>query len=291
MSIRRYAIWMVLACALAGSAGAERLHSVQVSDGIHMLQGKGGNIGVFIGEDGTFMIDDQFAPVTEAILAKVTELGGGVPRFVINTHFHADHTGGNENLGKAGAVIVSHANVRERLSAGTVIRAFKMVTPPSPPAALPVVTFSRDITFHLNGETVNVIHFPKAHTDGDSIVHFRDANVIHTGDLFFNGFFPFIDSDHGGKVKGVIAAADDILALGDESTRIIPGHGPLADKQQLRAYREMLAVVQERLGRLKAAGKTAAQAAEAKPLADLEEEWGDGMFSSERWIQVIYGAI
>ncbi len=291
MRILGYVIGLVLASALVHAASAQQIESVKVSDSIHMLTGKGGNIGVLIGEDGTFMIDDKFAPMTDAILAKVTELGGSTPRFVINTHFHGDHTGGNENLGKAGSAIISHANVRKRLTTETVIKAFNKVAPPQPKVALPIVTFTRDISFHLNGETVNIVHVPAAHTDGDSIVHFLDANVIHAGDTVFNGFFPFIDTDHGGTVKGVIASVDKMLALADDATRIIPGHGPLASKTQLREYRDMLATVQERLGKLKAAGKTAAQAVAEKSLADLDAKWGNGMFKSGRWIEIIYNGI
>ncbi len=291
MRILGHAIGLVLAIAFINAASAQEIDSVKVSDSIHMLTGKGGNIGVLIGEDGTLMIDDKFAPMTDTILTKVTKLGGSTPRFVINTHFHGDHTGGNENLGKAGSVIISHANVRKRLTVETVIKAFNKVTPPQPKAALPLITFTRDITFHLNGETVNFMHVPAAHTDGDSIVHFQDANVIHAGDTMFNGFFPFIDTDHGGTVKGVIAAVDKLLALADDDTRIIPGHGPLANKQQLREYRDMLATAQERLVKIKAAGKTAAQAVAGKPLADLDAKWGNAMFTSDRWIEIIYDGI
>jgi glyoxylase-like metal-dependent hydrolase (beta-lactamase superfamily II) len=152
--------------------------------------------------------------------------GGDTPRFLINTRYHADHTGGNENLGRAGTWIFSHDNVRERLTVETVLRAFNIVTPPLPKDALPVVSFSTDLTFHLNGDNLHAFHVPHAHTDGDSVVHFQKANVIHTGDIWFNGLYPFIDVDHGGTVKGVIAAADTILALADGDTRLIPGHGP-----------------------------------------------------------------
>ncbi len=291
MRILGYVIGFVLAGMLINATAAQQIESVKVSDSIHMLTGKGGNIGVLIGEDGTFLIDDQFAPITDAILAKVTELGGSTPRFVINTHFHGDHTGGNENLGNAGSIVVSHGNVRKRLTTETLIKAFNMTTPPQPKAALPIVTFTRDISFHLNGETINVVHFPVAHTDGDSVVHFRNANVIHAGDIVFNGIFPFIDIDHGGTVKGLIAAVDKILALSNETTRIIPGHGPLANKGQLFEYRDMLATAEKRLGKLKAGGKTATQAVAEKPLTDLDAKWGNGMFKSGRWIGIIYDGI
>lgn len=273
------------------AAEAQQIESVEVRGPIHMLTGEGGNIGVLIGEDGTFMIDDKFAPLTEAILAEVEALGGNAPTFLINTHFHGDHTGGNENLGKTGSTIVAHEKVRQRLAEGSELEAFDMDMPPQSGAALPVITFSRDIQFHLNGETIDIAHVPDAHTDSDSIVHFRDTNVIHTGDTVFNGFFPFIDTAHGGTLKGMIAAAERILTLADGDTRIIPGHGPLANKQEVQAYRDMLATAQERLGKLKTRGLSAKEAIAEQPLADLEKEWGDGTFTADRWIETIYDGV
>ncbi len=264
------------------------IKTLKVRDGVYMLAGKGGNIGVFIGEDGTFMIDDQFAPLTPKHLEAIKTAGGEVPKFLINTHYHADHTGGNENLGKAGTVIFSHNQVRERMTMETVIKAFNMTTPPQPKAALPVVTFSTDITFHLNGDTLYVFHVPNAHTDGDSVIHFKNTNVIHAGDVMFNGFYPFIDVAHGGTLKGMVEGADAVLALADGETKIIPGHGPLGDKAQLKAYRDMLDTAYERLSGLRNKGMSVEQAVAQKPLADLEERWGKGMFTGDKWIGLIY---
>ncbi len=264
---------------------------VQVGEQLYMLQGRGGNIGLFVGADGTFLVDDQFAPLTEKIVAAVRSVGGEHPRFLINTHYHGDHTGGNENLGKGGTLIVSHHNVRERLSAGSFSRAFNRKSPPVPGPGLPVVTFSEDISFHINGTRVDARHVPHAHTDGDSFIHFVDANVIHAGDIFFNGFYPFIDVDHGGSLKGMIAAVERILALADDQTRIIPGHGPVGDKAALERYRAMLQFSYDKLRRLKEAGKTVAEAIAAQPLAELETEWGDGLFKGERWIELIYPGV
>ena len=290
MKISKFILGLALAVSFTG-VGAQELTSTKVTDAIYMLSAKGGNIGILNGEDGTFMIDDQFAPLTEAILLKIKALGGVAPKFVVNTHFHGDHTGGNENLGKAGSVIVSHANVRKRLMMETVIEAFNMVTPPQEKSALPIITFTRDISFHLNGQTVNVIHVPAAHTDGDSIVHFPDSNVIHAGDAMFNGFFPFIDTVHGGSVKGAISAVDTMLSLADDKTKIIPGHGPLADKQQLMEYRDMLTTAQKNLSKLKAEGKSLEQVISAKPLAGLDAKWGNVMFTADRWIEIIFDGI
>ncbi len=268
-----------------------KITPAQVAEQIYMMKGQGGNLGLFIGEDGTFLIDDQFAPLTDKIVAAIKEVGGDFPKFLLNTHYHGDHTGGNENLGQGGTLIFSHDNVRERLSSGSFIAAFNKKREAVAKHGLPVVTFSEDISFHLNGDTVHAIHVPSAHTDGDSFIHFQAANVIHAGDLFFNGFYPFIDVHHGGDLKGMIKGVDKVLSLADDKTKIIPGHGPLADKAQLAEYRKMLAIAYERLRKLKAAGKTAQEAVAAKPLADLEAIWGDGLFTGERWIELIYPGV
>ena len=265
--------------------------SEQVSDGLYMLVGKGGNIGVSIGDDGTFMIDDKFADMSPAIQDAITGLGGDTPRFLVNTHFHGDHSGGNENFGNAGSTIVAHHNVHKRLSEGSTIAAFNMTSPPAPEAALPVISFESNMTFHLNGDHVQVIHVPNAHTDGDAFVHFTGANVIHTGDLFFNGFFPFIDVPNGGSVPGVIAAINQMLELANDDTVIIPGHGPIAGVGELTAYRDMLVTANDRLGELRAQGFTGAEAAAKTPLADLDEQWGKAMFSAEKWITIIYDGV
>ena len=281
----------LMSLALADQATKVKVNAVSVTGQLYMLTGNGGNIGLFIGKDGTFLIDDQYAPLTEQILAAIKSVGGDFPKFLINTHYHGDHTGGNENLGQGGTLIFSHDNVRERLSAGAFIAAFNMKMEALSQEGLPVVTFSDDIRFHLNGDTTHAIHVPGAHTDGDSFIHFKKANVIHTGDLFFNGFYPFIDVDHGGSLKGMIQAVDKVLSLADDSTQIIPGHGPLGDKSQLAHYRQMLGKAYERLRKLKDAGKTAKEAIALKPLADLEATWGDGIFKSDQWIKIIYSGI
>ena len=265
--------------------------TTELTDTISMLVGKGGNVGVFIGEDGTFVIDDQFAPLTEKLTAAIEGLGGASPRFLINTHYHGDHTGGNENFGDKGAMIVSHDKVRERLVEGSLIKEFNMETPPAVSKALPIVTFSSDMHFHINGETVRLVHVPNAHTDGDSFVHFEEANIVHAGDIFFNGFYPFIDPDHGGSLKGMIAAADTILAITNDESKIIPGHGPLADKAQLQAYRDMLATARAEFLKLKAEGLNAEEAKARKPLDALDAQWGGAMFSSDKWIDIIYPSV
>lgn len=268
-----------------------KIEPVQVSDQIYMLTGPGGNLGLFIGEDGTFLIDDQFAPLTDKIIAAIKSAGGDLPKFLLNTHYHGDHTGGNENFGTQGTLIFSHDNVRERLVSGAFIREFNMKIEALPSAGLPVVTFSEDISFHLNGDTVHAMHIPHSHTDGDAIIHFSSANVIHAGDIIFSGFYPFIDVTHGGSLKGMVAGVQKIMALADEQTKIIPGHGPLTDKAELAGYLQMLETAYDRLTKLKAEGKTAQEAIEAKPLADLETEWGDGIFTGDKWIEIIYPGV
>ncbi len=272
-------------------AGEVKVVAVPVTQQIFMVTGKGGNIGLFIGEDGTFLIDDQYAPLTEKIIAAIKSVGGDYPKFLINTHYHGDHTGGNENLGGKGTLIFSHDNVRERLVTGSYITPFNKKQAKSSKEGLPVVTFSEDLSFHLNGDTVHALHAPHSHTDGDSFIHFQGANVIHTGDLFFNGFYPFIDVDHGGSLKGMIKGVESLLELADDNTKFIAGHGPLGSKDDLQRYRNMLKEAYERLNNLKIAGKSAEEAIAEKPLADFEEEWGDGLFTGDHWIAIIYPGV
>ncbi|MBW8860923.1 MAG: MBL fold metallo-hydrolase, partial [Acidobacteria bacterium] len=223
------------------------IRTEKLSDTVYMLTGAGGNLGLSVGEDSVFLVDDQFAPLTPKIEAAIAKITPKPVKFVLNTHWHFDHTGGNENLGKAGALIVAHENVRKRMSVENFIEFLGMKTQPDPRGALPVVTFTSDVTFHLNGDEIYVAHVPKAHTDGDAIVHFRKSGVIHMGDTFFNKLYPFIDTSSGGTVEGVIAAADGALKVSNERTKIIPGHGPLATRAELQAYRDMLATIAGRI--------------------------------------------
>lgn len=267
-----------------------KVEATALRGGVHMLTGKGGNLGLFVGDDGAFLIDDQFAPLTPKILAAVKAITESPIRFVVNTHWHEDHTGGNENLGKAGAVIVAHENVRKRLSTEQFITAFGRKVAPSPDAALPKITFQDQVTFHWNGDTVRVIHVAPAHTDGDSVVRFEKANVIHTGDVFFNGLYPFIDSSSGGSVQGMIAAAAGLLELVDAETQLIPGHGPLGNRAALEAYVKMLETARDRIAPLIAAGKSADEVVAAKPTAELDATWGGGFLTPDAWVRVVYGA-
>ena len=265
--------------------------TIEVRKNIFAMIAEGGNLAVFIGEDGTFLIDDQFAPLTEKILEEIKKVGGETPKFLVNTHWHFDHTGGNENLGKAGTLIVAHDNVRKRLSVDNTITAFNKDVSASPKQALPVITFSADTSFYINDETVRALHLHNAHTDGDSIVHFKKANVIHAGDIWFNGFYPFIDVEHGGSVAGVIAAATAIINIADVHTVIIPGHGPVGGKKELIEYRDMLATVLVTLRSYKKQGKTLEEVIEAKPTQALDTLWGGGFLKPSQWIKIIYNGL
>ena len=280
-----------LSTPLAAQDSEVKIQRITVTHNISMLLGKGGNIGLFTGADGTFLIDDQFAPLTGKILAAVKEAGGDTPRFLMNTHYHFDHTGGNENLGKAGSLIIAHDNVRKLMSIETVLKAFNATIPAQPKDALPVITFGQDLSLHFNDETIHAMHIPNAHTSGDSVIFFEGANVVHAGDIMFNGMFPFIDSDHGGSLKGMIDAVGKLLSLVDDDTRIIPGHGPLASKADLKAYHGMLFTAYQRLSQLKAEGNDLEAIVAAEPLADLEKNWASPLYSTADWIGIVYPGI
>ena len=263
------------------------IEATYVNENIYMLTGQGGNIGLSVGTDGPFIIDDQFAPLTEKIKIAIAAVTEGDVRFVLNTHWHFDHTGGNENFGEAGALIVAHENVRKRMTTEQFLEAFDMRIPPSPKVALPVITFTDAATFYWNGETIRALHVEDAHTDGDAIIHFESANVFHMGDTFFNGIYPFIDAGSGGSIHGVIAAVDRVLEMTTIGTKIIPGHGPLADPDDLRTYRAMLVTVRDRLQTMIADGKTDEQIVAAKPTADLDADWGGGSFEPDQWVGIV----
>ena len=247
--------------------------STRLDDGVYMMMGQGGNMGLFFGPDGAFLIDDQFAPLTPAIIAAIGELTSESIRFVINTHFHFDHTGGNEKLGAAGALIVGHENVRARMSIPWIRERAghdPSITPPSPDGALPVLTFSEELSFHLNGQELRAVYVPNAHTDSDAIIHFVGSNVLHMGDTFFNGRYPFIDTGSGGGIDGYIAAQGRGLALADENTQIIPGHGPLGTREDLQRTRDALKTIRDRVFEMKRSGLALEAIQAQQPPADLD---------------------
>ena len=259
----------------------------KVAEGVYMMTGSGGNLGLAVGPDAVFLIDDQYAPLTPKIRAAIAAITDKPVRFVLNTHWHGDHTGGNEAFAEAGALIVAHDNVRKRMGSEQFLAFFTMKIEPSPRAALPLVTFDANVTFHINGDEVAAWHCPAAHTDGDAIVHFRRADVIHMGDIHFNYMYPFIDTSSGGTAEGVIAAVDRALALAGERTRIIPGHGPLASKADLQAYRTMLAVVLERIKSQMAAGRSVQEIVDAKPTQEFDAKWGGGFIKPDTWVKML----
>jgi cyclase len=259
--------------------------------GVHMLTGSGGNIALAVGEDFAFLVDDQFAPLTARILAAVRGVTDKPVRFLVNTHWHGDHAGGNENMAKAGVILVAHDNVRTRMSTEQFIELFNSRVPPSPRGALPVVTFVESVTFHLGGETVHVVHVPPAHTDGDAIVHFVQANTIHMGDNYFKDVYPFVDLSSGGSFEGVIRAADIALGYANDSTRIIPGHGALANRADLKKYRDVMVQVRDRVAALIRQGKTKEQVIAAKPTAEWDATWGAGFMKTDVFLGIVYQSL
>lgn len=286
-----------IAFVLAGPAVAQQdfsdveIRTQEIAEGLHMLTGQGGNIAVSIGDDGIFIVDTQFAGLTDRIQAAIDELGGDSVDFVVNTHFHGDHTGGNENFGEAGATIIAHNNVQQRLSTEQVSTLDGSTTPPAPAAAIPVLTFPERMTFHYNGDTVNIMHTPAAHTDGDSVLHFTDANAFHMGDTFFNGTYPFIDVGAGGSIDGIIGAAESVLARANAGTRIIPGHGPLATRDDLSEYAAVLTQVRDRIQSMIDAGRSEDEVVMANPTSEWDDAWGQGFMSPEQFTRFAYQSL
>jgi glyoxylase-like metal-dependent hydrolase (beta-lactamase superfamily II) len=264
------------------------IKTIQAGDGIYMLTGQGGNMGVSAGADGVFLIDDQFAPLTEKIMAAIATLSDQPVRFLLNTHWHPDHTGGNVNMGKAGTVIVAHDNVRKRLAVDNFIEMFGRDAPAMDLTGLPVITFDTSLTFHLNGNEILVSHTGNAHTDGDSFVWFRDANVIHTGDVYFAGMYPFIDTHTGGSIEGIIKALERILEISDDKTVIIPGHGPVSNKGKLMAYTSMLKTISSLMQAMIAGQATLEQVQAAEPTRDFDEKYGNGFIRNTAFVEMLY---
>ena len=282
-----YAITVPIPTAISQPDETE-LETQSITENIHVITGGGGNVGVFSGEDGVVLIDDSLAPLTEKLLAEVAEISDRPIKFAINTHWHFDHTGGNEAWGKSGTIVVAHDNVRERMSVDVFLESVDMHFPASPDIALPIVTFDDGVTFHINDEAVSVFHVESAHTDGDAIVYFPKANVIHTGDTYVNGAYPVVDVESGGSFDGTIEVADQLLGLVDAETTIIPGHGPISNAAELETYRDLLVEVRERTLAAIAAGKSLEEFLESDPTADFDGEWGGGYLSPETFQTIIF---
>ncbi|WP_281301321.1 MULTISPECIES: MBL fold metallo-hydrolase [unclassified Iodidimonas] len=287
---------LLLAAGLSHSAAAQRDFSdveikiEPVAGNVHVLYGAGGNIGVLTSDDGVILIDDQFAPLTDRILEAIASLDSGPVKFLLNTHWHGDHTGGNENLGEGGVVIVAHDHVYRRLAQPQRFSNERRNTEARPKAALPVLTFNDQLSFHL-GEDARAYHMPHAHTDGDSIIHFPESNVIHMGDLLFVDRYPFIDIESGGNLLGVIDGVIKAMALADEKTTFIGGHGPLADRERVRAYLNVLETARDRVRPMIADGKSLEDVIAARPMAAYDEAWGSGFINPEAFLRAVYESL
>jgi cyclase len=267
------------------------IKTTKVADGVYMLEGAGGNIGLSVGEDGVVVIDDEFAPLTPKIQAAISAITPKPIKFVLNTHWHGDHVGGNENLAAAGAVIVAHDNVRKRMSVGQFMELMKTQVPPAPPKALPIVTFSSDVTLHLNGEDIHVVYVGPAHTDGDAIVVFSKSKVVHMGDCFMTVSYPFVDLGSGGTFDGFVTVADRVLGMIDNSFKIIPGHGTISGKADLKGWRDMLAAIRTRVKKQADAGKTLEVIQKQKITAEWDEKWGKAFIKPDQVIEFAFKAV
>ena len=297
MTYRPYLFVGAIALSLAGAAIAQQqpdwdaiqVTATEIRPGVAVLFGNGGNIGVSHGPDGTLIVDDQFAPLVPKIQAAIAGLGASPVKYLVNTHWHFDHAGGNEPFGRAGAIIVAQTRVRDRLAAGGLVAGNS--SPPAPKEALPVVTYDHGMTFHLNGDTIDVVHTGGGHTDGDSVIYWRKANVLHTGDMMMKGAgFPFVDLSSGGNVQHLIVSLDQMIAMTDADTVVIPGHGPLATRADLIAWRGMIATAVERVSALKTAGRTLDQAKAAKPVAGLADT-SNSFFPEDQFVEAIWGSL
>ncbi len=279
---------------LATSAAAQgrfdnvEITTEEIAPGVAVLFGAGGNIGVSHGEDATVIIDDQFAPLSGKIERAIANLGAAPVKYVVNTHWHYDHTGGNEHFGGTGATIFAHDNVRVRMAAGGTAAGTE--TAPAPPEALPVVTYAQGMRFHLNGDTINLMYFGGGHTDGDSVVIWEEDNIIHMGDLYFQiPGYPFIDTNSGGNVYNAMRSLDIVIAMIDDETKVIPGHGPMSNKAELVAYRAVIGEAVSRIDALKEAGMTLEEAIAAAPLADIDRGEG-GFISADAFLTAVWNS-
>jgi cyclase len=267
------------------------IKTTDLGDNMYMLTGQGGNITVAVAKTGVIMVDGQFAPLHDKIKAAISTLTTLPIKYLINTHYHGDHTGGNEPFAKDGVIVVAQINVKKRLEAGTTNGLTGNKTPPAPQGALPADTHMNFSKIRLPGRVADLKHIPNAHTDGDTYVWFKTANVLSTGDTFTNGRYPNIDFANGGNIKGMIAATDAYLKLTNAKSRIVPGHGPVADKKALTEYRAMLVTARDRMAKLVKEGKTEDEVVAAKPFADLDAKWAPTELASKNFIRVVWHSL
>ena len=270
---------------------ATSIKAQQVAPGILMLVGLGGNIGVSYGKNATLMIDGQFGPLSEKILDAIAKHTDQPVQFLLNTHWHLDHVAANEELAQRGMTIIAHEEVRRRMSTDQVLPAFGCTVPAFPKEALPRVTFTEDLHFHWNDEIIEIFHAPGAHTDGDVMVHFQKANVIHMSDIYFNGMYPLIDVDCGGSINGMIKAVEEVLSRCNKHTKIIPGHGDLSDPFELKAYRNMMVIARDSVSSLMDQGKTLRDIIDSKPTSSLDAKWGKGVLEPDGFVQHIHASL
>jgi len=261
--------------------------ATKVAGNVYMLTGAGGNIGVSAGDDGIVIVDDQFAPLAPKIREALKGITDKPLKFVLNTHYHGDHTGGNEVFGRD-ATIIAQTNVRKRLQTGNKMPGRE--EPPAPKEALPVVTFDEKVSVWVNGEEIRAVHFPHGHTDGDAVIFFTRSNVVHMGDDFFNGFFPFVDVDSGGSVKGLISDVQNVIDIIPDDVKVIPGHGPLSDKTGLRKFLDVLKGTWNAVDTGRKAGKTLDQL-KAEKVLEQWESWGKGFIKTEKWMELLYSEV
>jgi len=266
-----------------------QMKATKVAGNVYMLEGAGGNIGVSVGDDGLLIVDDQFAPLADKIRAALKGIADKKLKFILNTHWHGDHTGGNVVFGPE-ATIIAHDNVRKRLATEQKSTVFNTTTPPSPKEALPVITFDQSLSVHFNGEDIRAIHFPHGHTDGDSVIFFSASNVVHLGDDFFAGRFPFVDLESGGSVEGLVKNIGELVNKIPADAKLIPGHGPLSTLDDLKSYHRMLQQTTEIVRQKIAAGKTLDQI-KSEGLPDEWKPWGEGFIKTDRWVETIYKSL
>jgi len=266
-----------------------QMKATKVAGNVWMLEGAGGNIGVSVGDDGLLIVDDQFAPLADKIRAALKGIADKKLHFILNTHWHGDHTGGNVVFGPE-ATIIAHDNVRKRLATEQKSTVFNSTTPPSPKEALPVITFDQTLTVHFNGEDIRAIHYPKGHTDGDSVIFFSASNVVHLGDDFFAGRFPFVDLESGGSVEGLVKNIGELITRIPADAKLIPGHGPISTLDDLKSYHRMLQQTTEIVRGKISAGKTLDQI-KSEGLPAEWAPWGAGFIKTDRWVETIYKSL
>jgi cyclase len=291
---RLFSVLLVIVAAQTGwtqdFSGVE-IRTTQLANGLYMMEGAGGNLAVSVGEDGVFLIDDQFAPLSGKIMAAIAELTDAEVEFLVNTHWHGDHTGGNEAFGNSGAIIVAHDNTRVRMTEEQLRQIFDTTYPPRPADALPIVTFDDEMTFYWNGETIRAFHVDPAHTDGDVILYFENADVFHMGDTFFNTFYPFIDVDSDGDIDGIIAAGYRVLSMATPDSQISPGHGPLATADDLNEWLKIMRITRESMQELIDEGLSEDEAVAARPTAQFDESHGGGFMNPETYNRLLYQSL